>query len=294
MNRGGFGRMDSEVTIDFGGPVTYCQMFHVTGNKILLFTRVNNKKWYACYSTDAYGQSWETPFEVITADRQYYAMFRPTSDAGWLNVAMYSNPNISEGTDTRIRFAKYNISERKLYDANNNELSSQGSPVNYTDVPIVIDIPDYVSSGTLRNRLLDLAITAPGQYAILYIRFNNSSDGVYHANLNGTDYTLPNGGGCFYEPSCYYPGAIFVPKNTNIVYLGRYTNNRYKLERYELENGSYVYKELIDQSNIDGLYYPVARPVIDVNGEIMFYQKGATLLSSFTRYNYDAKYKELS
>lgn len=286
-------RAAGEIKVVFPNYVTYAQLFRLPNDKILLITRVGANSWYACYSEDVYGESWDEPFKLIDSDLQYYALFRPSTTNGILNVAMYSNPNLSSH-DTRIRCAKYDAVNKIMYDASNNILGNSLSPVNYTDVPVVIDIPNYTPKNTVRNRLLDLAITDAGKYSVLYCRFSDAEDGVYHANISGNDYSIVEAGGCFYTPSFYYGGAVFNPININDVYLCRYINNRYKLEKYTLVNGVYTFIETLDQSNIDGLMYPVCRPIIDATGSVLFYQKGRTNLTSFNHYSYDAKYIELN
>ena len=286
-------RAAGEIKVVFPNYVTYAQLFRLPNDKILLITRVGANSWYACYSEDVYGESWNEPFKLIDSDLQYYALFRPSTTNGILNVAMYSNPNLSSH-DTRIRCAKYDAVNKIMYDASDNILGDSSSPVNYTNVPVVIDIPNYTPTNPVRNRLLDLAITNAGEYSVLYCRFSDAEDGVYHANINGNDYSIVEAGGCFYTPSFYYGGAVFNPININDVYLCRYINNRYKLEKYTLVNGVYTFVETLDQSNIDGLTYPVCRPIIDATGSILFYQKGRTNLTSFNNYSYDAEYIELN
>lgn len=293
MNRNSIDVLNPEVTIEFPDTVTYAQLFRTPDNKVVLFTRVGVISWYACYSKDTYGEEWNAPFKLISSNIQYYCMFRPSTDPNIINVAMYSNPNWTT-TDTRIRFAHYNITNKILYDLNGNALTTAGGFVSYENVDIVVDIPNYSPTGSLRNRLLDVAITSPTEYAILYCRFTNETDGVYYASVNGSTYQIANAGGCFYTPSCYYGGAIFVPKNTSIVYLSRYYNNRYHLEKYLLTNGEYIFDNEIDSSNIDGLIYPTCRPIIDVDGKVLVYQKGCTSLTSFQRFSYDAKIKKLT
>lgn len=292
-NKYSIDNLNTEIVVEFPSTVTYVQLFNTPNNRIAMFVRCGTTNWYCCYSLDDTGSTWEDPFELINSNMQYYCMFRPTTDPDYVNVAMYSNPNIPS-TDTRIRCAKYNLVNRKLYDSNNVELGGQDDPVLYSDVPIVIDIENWSPTGTLRNRLLDLAISAAGVYNILYILFNNATDGVYYASLNGNVYSLGYGGGCFYTPSCYYGGAIFKPKDTGTVFVSKYVGNKYVLEEYEFQSSGYVWKRQIDESYNTGLQFPICRPIIDVDGEVLFYQKGSTSLTSFNMYNYDAKYVELT
>lgn len=292
---------NEQIDIEFNGKVSYAQVFSTeasdqdfTQNRVFLITRVNNTAWYGVFSGTYFGNTWGTPQPIVTADRQYYCMFRETTTPGVLRIVMYSNPNLTR-TDTRIRMGFLHLSNGNIYDSDNTTLlgnmSTGGVP--YTDFSIVVDISGYDSSQSadavdeVKNRLLDVAITAPNETYIAYAQFTNYSDGQYYVYYNGLNKSVVACGDAFYRPSVYVGGLIFTPKNPNIIYVSRVSDNRSRLEKWTYSDGNYTLATQIDVGE-NALVWCI-RPIIDKDNFMLFYQKGGLNVNNFSQYNTDAK-----
>ena len=283
---------NNPIMIEFPNKTTYAQVFNTkenqtySQNRLLLITRVNITDWYGVFSTNYSGKTWGTPQPIVKADRQYYVMFRETTTNGLLRMVMYSNPNLTR-TDTRIRMGFLNMTSGNIYNADGTTLlgSMATGGVDYTSFDIIIDINGYNESQTSdtanekRNRLLDVAITAPNQPFIAYASFTGISDAEYYVYYNGTNIDVTACGDPFYQPSVYVGGMIFTPKNPDIIYLSRKISNISRLEKWMYSNGAYTLDSEIDRGE-NGLVWCI-RPIIDEDGTIIFYQKGSCNVGNF-------------
>jgi hypothetical protein len=165
--------------------------------------------------------------------------------------------------------------------------------VDYDDFDIIINISGYDESQPAdaanepRNRLLDVAITAPNKPCIAYAHFTGASDAEYYIYNDGNTIDVTACGDPFYTPSVYVGGMIFTPADPTIIYLSRKINGVSRLEKWVYANGAYSLDTEIDRGE-SGLIWCI-RPIIDKDATMLFYQKGSCNIGNFEQYNYDAK-----
>jgi len=271
---------DEPTVIEANGTTTYSQLFHKS-NKWWLFFRVGNVDW--AYSTSVDGKTWSTPTTLIKGGMQYYVKFVEVTDSpNLLRLVMYSNPNHAD-LNIRLGFLDTSTGELKLDD--DTILGTEN--VSKDDFPIIVP----VESGK-KQRLLDVAVTNKTTTLIAYGVFTDKDDGFYkfakyeNGTLNTSDLTAT--GEAFYHYSVYLGGAVF--DNENNLYLSINNDINWTIEKWStIDNLNYSFSETIKTiTNGVGI-----RPVLEVNGDKLFWQEGYFNPANFKDFNTDLKFASI-
>lgn len=253
----------------------------IKNNTWWLFFRVGNLDW--AYVSSADGVNWTQPTTIIVGGMQYYVKVVETTDSDLLRLVMYSNTNKAD-TNIRLGFFDTTTSELKLEDGT--VLGT--SDISKNSFPIILPVE------TNKNqRLLDVAITDINTTLITYCVFTDHTDGIYKVAhyINGvlTTSSVNPVGGVFYKASVYVGGAVWG-ENNQTVYLSRYLNWEWVIEKYTTtDQVTYTLAETI-RTIVNGVGI---RPIFEVNGDKLIWQEGYYNVSSFKDFNTDLKFKTI-
>jgi len=271
---------DDPVVIEAGKATTYAQIFQKSG-MIWLFFRTGREEesgWSYSYSDD--GSVWSEPLEIVSGGMQYYLKISDTTDNDLLRMVMYSNPNAE---DTNIRLGFFNTSTREIQRADGTVLGRE--QISRDLFPVII------SNEQGRNcRLLDVAVTEAARTVVAYAVFSDAADAEYKvAYFTGQLDVIPivAAGDAFYTKSVYVGGMVFG-RDENTLYLSRENNGRWFIEEWQTaDQRSFVRITTIHTSDTGMV---AIRPVVELDGNRLFWQEGFYNSESYSDFYTDYRY----
>ena len=268
---------------------SYAQLIYSSG-RLYLFYRSGTSTWAYRYTTNK-GVTWSDEVILVTSSVQYYCLFRPTTTTGIIRVLMQSNTQLGAATDTNIRQAFFHTDTNTLYDSDNTTILGASS-IDKDNITIIIANTENLR----RQRLLDAAITEPIRPLILYAPYNDItsfSDAVYMLYDSGTTHEVNITGLPIY--GTYFLGASFIDSENIIVDHGTGSNNGMDILTIYFYDGNTVTSQgdIYSEQRSD---IPIrnARPIADINGRAILWQRGKYSTTSYTDFNTDAKIYLLS
>lgn len=260
-----------EISLVYGGSVTYAQMFEMKSlGEIWLFTRVNGVTWQFCKSNDG-GNTFTSPKMFIHSDKGglYYANFRkqtvPAANSQFgmgksgakdvverLFFAIYGHPIGSKDHTIRAGFITL---DGNITDMNGTilmSLNSHGDLLDINSLPAVYESPEGTTV-----RLLTVSPTEPCRIGLAAFTYEKDAEAIYHvASYRDGKWQLSEpivGSGEFlanetYDGSQTYVGGFefyygvgdaglhptrIVPTNTDRIFTARKNSGgRYVIESY--------------------------------------------------------------
>lgn len=267
---------EDDVKVDIGYATTYSQIFEYNG-VLWIFFRYDNTSWGCITSTDG-GATWSERQAILFAPVQYYCKFQKTTTDGLLRMCMYSNP---DQTEKDIRMGFVNLSNGKIYNADNTtQLGTVGTSVRWENFTVIIPTPE-----TGKQRILDVAVTAPSEISVLYSRWTTATDGVYKWYHNGESVTICNCGAALYLDK-YQGGAAFVTTERIVVSRGEEG-----VEYIELWNlsASPTKDTVIYQETKGTIPIRNCRPIVSPDGKSLLWHRGYYNANDYQDFNSDAK-----
>ena len=266
-----FGR---SIIIETSGDSDYSQLIQYNG-KIYLFYRVANTAWAMRSSSDE-GETWTEETAIVTSSMQYYCKFVPTTIPGVIRICMYSNPS---GGDTNIREGFIHLDTGIIYNSDN--LTNLGiNNVAYDSFNILIE-----NEMGKRQRLLDVAITAPESPLLLFASFITGDDSVYKIFDSGSTLYICQGGSALVKGS-YMLGASWIGKDK--IVLSRESNGSDIIELYHYQDRQVELDKVIYEEPHGSKMIRNARPIADINGEVFLWQRGYYNRNNYSDWNMDA------
>ena len=276
-------RFKDPIVIEAGKPTTYAQIFQ-KNNRIWVFFRTGsslNSSW--SYTSSADGYVWEEPLELIFAGMQYYLKVAGTTDNNLLRLVMYSNPNAA---DSNIRLGFFDTQTREAKLADGTVLGKES--INKDQFPVIIPVEEGK-----RNRLLDVAESDLEQTILAYAVFSDDTDAEYRIGYYTDELvTIPvaPSGAPFFTSSVYVGGAVFGYE-PDMLYVSREEDGNWFLEEWFVNDWEQAYKiRTIRQSEPGDV---VIRPIIEIEGDRLFWQEGYYNPNSYADFLVNYQYTEI-
>lgn len=226
---------------------TYTNIYQLSGekDKLYLFWRGTDYKPNFSVSRDS-GKSW-SPGKILILPDRIYKNRRPylkaaTNNKDVIHFAFTDGHPHVEPTNS-IYYAKYRNSA--LYKANGAKITDWGA------LPLQPKLADIVYDATKSNEkawIWDVAENKEGDPVIVYSRFPNDSSHIYYYCVWNSDqwnsHKLINSGRWFpetpkgeteREPN-YSGGIVLDHKDPSIVYLSRFKNKKFEIEKWTTPN----------------------------------------------------------
>ena len=201
-----------EHLVVFDSGITYVQIVEFD-ERILLITRIGNKKWLYILSEDM-GHTWSSPKDFIvqnsTSYGQIYCLIQPTGTK-WVKI--FHIAGIDDGEDNnKITYSALDIETLLCYDKEN---GTQIANLNVAGKSFDDGIVLFSATSGYRLRLLDIAGSSPAEaiFTISEHLISNQIEGEYkiiiYDLITGTSQIIPiaNHGGYFNHT---YSGGAYI------------------------------------------------------------------------------------
>jgi hypothetical protein len=237
-----------EHTLAFGGSTTYAEV-HVVGERIHLFTRVDETRW-SWRASDDWSASWDAPRDLLafTTDQQVYMATVLAPDGRTLRLAVSGHPKDYEKMPLhdvwacRVDLVSGAVTLASSDKVIGNLLTGEGLPLDYGALELVHQVPrdrttnvlDVGSGDTFEigyvTKLRDDLTTRDARYHVASLR-----DGRWVVE----DIVAAGAKFGYIDAGFYVGGLAFAPRGDGL-YLTREAGGLWHFEHWRREAGRWA------------------------------------------------------